>query len=110
MCIYDVGAVPKQIEETLSRRYILTDTRLYVLFEGKLEAIVDVFDQGKLIIADHGFGLLQPKHFRWFTPGGGALGSVQSKDPIRRVFRGQNGLTVETRSHRAVIGGAQEWW
>lgn len=56
VCIYDVGAVPKQIEETLSRRYILTDTRLYVLFEGKLEAIVDVFDQGKLIITDHGFG------------------------------------------------------
>jgi hypothetical protein len=108
--LYDIGAVPRQVAETQSHRYILTDTRLYVLCRDQLVALVDVFDQGKLIAGNGGFGLLQPKQFQWFTPVGQLLGHVQTRDPIRRIYSGPAGLVVETRTHRGTIGGAPGWW
>jgi DnaJ domain len=108
--VYDIGTVPKQISETSKNLYILTATRFYVLQGDKLQALVDVFDQGRLVVADKGFGLVQAKSLRWFTPDGVELGEVQSKDPIRRIFFGSEGLVVETRSHRALIEGAPSWW
>jgi hypothetical protein len=72
--------------------------------------VVDVFDQGKLVVAHISFGLLQTKSLRWFTPDGLEVGEVQTKDPIRRVFFGSEGLVVETRFHRAVLDGAPTWW
>lgn len=108
--VYDIGAVPRHVAETPLHRYILTDTRLYVLCKDQLEALVDVFDQGKLIVGGSGFGLLQPKQFQWFTPGGRRLGQVQTRDPIRRIYSGPAGLVVETRTHRGTIGGAPGWW
>jgi hypothetical protein len=108
--VYDVGAVPLHVAETPSHRYILTGTRLYVLCQDQLEALVDVFDQGKLIVGDTGFGLLQPKQFQWFTPTGRFLGQVQTRDPIRRIYSAPAGLVVETRTHRGIIGGAPSWW
>jgi DnaJ domain len=107
--IYDIGNVPKQIAETPTNLYILTATRLYVLQGDKLQAFLDVFDQGRLVVAHKGFGLLQSKSLRWFTPDGLELGAIQTKDPIRRAFYGGEGLVVETRSHRAVIDGAPAW-
>jgi hypothetical protein len=109
LCVYDIGAVPRQIAETPSHRYILTDTRLYVLWQDQLEALVDVFDHGNLIVGDIGFGLLQPKRFQWFTPTGRLLGEVQTRDPIRRTYSGPAGLVVETRTHRGIISGAPSW-
>lgn len=108
--VYDVGTVPKQITETPTHLYILTPTRLYVLQGDRLEALVDVFDQGRLVVTHNGFGLLQPKSFRWFSADGRDLGEVQTKDPIRRVFYGSEGLNVETRTHRALVGGVPSWW
>jgi len=108
--VYDIGAVPRHIAETPTHRYILTDTRLYVLRQDSLEALVDVFEQGNLIVGDTGFGLLEPKRFQWFTPTGQLLGLVETRDPIRRAYSGPAGLVVETRMHRAVISGAQSWW
>jgi hypothetical protein len=108
--VYDIGAVPRRVAKTPSHRYILTDTRLYVLSQDQLEALVDVFDQGKLIVGDSGFGLLQPKQFQWFTPNGRLLGQVQTRDPIRRTYSGPAGLVVETRTHRGTISGAPSWW
>jgi hypothetical protein len=108
--VYDIGAVPRHVADTPSHRYILTDTRLYVLSQDQLVALVDVFDQGRLIVGGSGFGLLQPKQFQWFTPTGQFLGQVQTRDPIRRVHSGPAGLVVETRTHRAIIGGAPGWW
>jgi hypothetical protein len=108
--VYDIGAVPRHIAETPSHRYILTDTRLYVLREDSLEALVDVFDQGNLIVGDTGFGLLESKRFQWFTPTGQLLGLVETRHPIRRTHSGPAGLVVETRMHRAVISGAPSWW
>jgi hypothetical protein len=109
-CVYDIGAVPRHVADTPSYRYILTDTRLYVLRQGQLEALVDVFDKGKLIVGDSGFGLLEPKQFQWFSPAGQLLGQVQTRDPIRRIYSGPTGLVIETRRHRGVVGGAQSWW
>ena len=108
--VYDIGAVPRHIAETSSHRYILTDTRLYVLRGDSLEALVDVFDQGNLIVGDTGFGLLEPKRFQWFSPTGRLLGLVETRHPIRRTHSGSAGLVVETRMHRAVISGAPSWW
>jgi DnaJ domain len=108
--VYDIGAVPRHVAETQSHRYFLTDTRLYVLSEDQLVALVDVFAQGKLIAGNSGFGLLQPKQFQWFTPTGQPLGQVQTRDPIRRIYSGAAGLVVETRTHRAVVTGPPSWW
>jgi hypothetical protein len=108
--VYDIGSVPRHIAETPMHRYILTDTRLYVLRQDSLEALVDVFAQGNLIVGDTGFGLLEPKRFQWFTPTGQLLGLVETRDPIRRTYSGPAGLVVETRTQRAVISGAQSWW
>ena len=108
--IYDIGSVPRHIAETPSHLYILTDTRLYVLHRESLDAIVDVFEQGSLIVGDTGFGLLEPKRFQWFTPTGRLLGLVETRDPIRRTYSGPAGLVVETRMRRALIKGAPSWW
>src|ERR1035437_9778503 len=108
--VYDIGTVPRHVAETASHRYILTDTRLYVLCQDQLVALVDIFDQGKLIVGDTGFGLLQPKQFQWFTPTGRLLGHVRTRDPIRRTYSGPAGLVVETRTHRGIISGAPSWW
>jgi DnaJ domain len=108
--IYDIGAVPRHVAETPSHLYILTDTRLYVLRQDQLEAHIDVYGRGKLIVGNTGFGLLQPKRFQWFTPTGGLLGQLQTRDPIRRAFSGPAGLVVETRTHRGIISGAPSWW
>ncbi|MGO9116045.1 MAG: J domain-containing protein [Desulfomonilaceae bacterium] len=108
--VYDIGAVPRHVAETPLHRYILTDTRLYVLCQNQLEALIDVFEQGALIVGDTGFGLLQPKRFQWFTPTGRFLGQVQTRDPIRRMHSGLTELVVETRTHRGIFSGAPSWW
>lgn len=108
--VYDIGSVPRHIAETGGHLYLLTDTRLYVLEGDRLAALVDVFDQGELIIGDTGFGLLDSKSFSWFSPTGARLGVIQSRDPIRRVMSTQEGLLVETRQQRVRVPGAQSWW
>lgn len=108
--VYDIGSVPRHIAETGGHLYLLTDTRLYVLQGDRLTALVDVFDQGDLIIGDTGFGLLDSKSFSWFSPTGSRLGVIRSRDPMRRVMSTQQGLLVETRQHRVLVPGAQSWW
>ena len=98
--IYDIGAVPRQIAKSSSHLFILTDTRLYILQQDQLVALVDVLGRGKLIIGDRGFALLQTKRFQWFTHTGQLLGEVKTRDPIRRTYSGAEGLAVETRTHR----------
>ncbi len=109
--VYDLGAVPRQIVHTDSYLYLLTDTRLYVVSEDRLDALVDVFDKGNLLVAETGFGLLELKAFSWFTPAGQRVGVVCTRDPIRRVLSPAEGtLLVETRQHRATVAGAPSWW
>lgn len=107
---YDIGSVPRRIVDTGDYLYILTDTRLYVLRDDSLHTIIDVFDGGDLIVAQTGFGLLEKKRFRWFCEEGAYLGSIVTKDPIRRVYAAPGGITVETRTRRAFVRGVPGWW
>lgn len=107
---YDIGAVPYKIIDTGDYIYFLTDTRLYVLRKNALIALVDVLEAGELIMAQTGFGLLQKKHFEWFTDSGKRIGGIVTKNPIRRVYYSPNGMIVETRQRRATIAGVKTWW
>jgi hypothetical protein len=107
---YDIGSVPRRIADTGDFLYLLTDTRLYVVQGEALYAVVDTVQAGSLIVGKTGFGVLEPKLFRWFSKDGQLLGSVVSKDPIRRVYDSPRGLVVESRTRRAVITGAPAWW
>ena len=108
--VYDIGSVPRRIVDTGDYLYLLTDTRLYVLHDDALHALVDTFDGGDLIIAQTGFGLLEKKRLRWFSEDGRYLGSVVSKQPIRSVYSTGDGIAVETRQRRAIVQGVPAWW
>jgi hypothetical protein len=108
--VYDIGSVPRRIIDTGEYVYILTGTRLYVLRADSLHALIDTLDSGNFVIAKRGFGLLEKKRFRWFDKEGGLLGSLLSRDPIRRVYCSSEGMVVETRQRRAVVSGAPAWW
>ena len=108
--VYDIGSVPRRIVDTGDYLYLLTDTRLYVLHDDALHALVDTFGGGDLVVAQTAFGLLEKKCLRWFRDDGRYLGSVISKDPIRRVYATSDGMVVETRQRRAVVQGVPSWW
>jgi hypothetical protein len=101
---YEIGAVPKTIVDTGEYLYIQTDTRLYVLKGTQLHRLLDIYDGGDLIVWKQGFGLLEKKRFRWYSPDGFHLGSVVSKDPLRRAFWNAGDLVIETRQTRARVG------
>jgi hypothetical protein len=107
---YDIGTVPRHIAETSQCLYLLTDTRLYVVNKDELVALLDVFDRGRLIVADTGLGLLEEKTFTWLTPVGRVTGTARSRDPIRRVLRTTQGLVIESRQRRALVHGTPAWW
>jgi hypothetical protein len=107
---YDIGSVPRRIVDTGDYLYLLTDTRLYVLRDDALYALIDTFDGGDLIVAQTGFGLLESKRLRWFREDGRYLGSIVSKDPIRRVYSAGDQTVVETRLRRVVVDGVPAWW
>jgi hypothetical protein len=108
--VYDIGSVPRRIVDSGDYLYLLTDTRLYVLRDDALHALVDTFDGGNLVVAQTGFGLLEKKRLRWFREDGRYLGSVGSKDPIRRVYSTGKAVIVETRQRRVVVEGVPDWW
>ena len=108
--IYDIGAVPRQITKTSSHLFILTYTRLYILRENELVALIDVLDQGKLIVGGNGFGLIRAKCFQWHSNSGELLGEITTRDPIRKIYWTDQNMIVETRTHRGVVCGAQRWW
>jgi len=107
---YDIGAVPRQIIHTGDYLYLMTDTRLYILQGDTLLTLMDIFDSGELLVAQTGFGLLQKKLFRWFGQDGTHLGTVSTRNPIRWVYYTPQGMVVETRQHRAIVGGVSTWW
>jgi DnaJ-like protein len=103
--VYDIGAVPRHVAETTQYLYLLTDTRLYIVKGTQLVALLDMFEQGRLIVSDTGLGLLEEKAFTWLSPTGQLIGAVRSRDPIRRVLRTTEGLVVESRQRRALVHG-----
>ena len=107
---YDIGSVPRRIIDTGDYLYLLTDTRLYILQDDALVALIDTFEAGNLVVAQTGFGLLEKKRIRWFHEDGQYMGTVASKDPIRRVYSSDDNFIVETRRQRAVIRGVPTLW
>ena len=108
--VYDIGSAPTQIIDTGDYLYLLTGTRLYVIQNNALCALVDTYEKGTLVVAQTGFGLLQKKRFRWYREDGRYLGSVLTKAPIRRVYSNSSTMTVETRQRRATVQGVPNWW
>lgn len=106
MLIYDVGIVPDEIVEADNYLYILTSTRLYVIEERRnIVAFIDIFKQGRLLVTQSGFGLLDNKLFQWFLPNGQKVGGIESIHPIRSIYNSAEGVVVETRQHSAVVKG-----
>lgn len=106
--VYDLGTCPDEIVDTGHYTYFLTPTRLYVIEAGnKLAAFLDVFQQGRLVVAHSGFGLLTSKRLQWFTTGGAKMGELGSRDPIRAVHATEDGAIVKTRKHQVRVRGLE---
>ncbi len=107
---YGIGNVPRRIIDTGEYLYLLTDTRLYMLQNDLLIAIIDISQGGEIIVTQTGFGLLERKRFRWFNERGIHVATVLSKNPLRRVYQKSNELVIETRTQRLNVGGPRPWW
>ena len=111
---YNIGSVPHGIFDTGDYLYLLSDTRLYVFRDDTLHTVIDTSSGGgkvdDIIVVQTGFGLLEKKCLRWFQSDGQYLGSVVSKDPIRRVYWTGAEMVLETRQRRAIIQGPPKWW
>lgn len=106
LVVYDIGTCPNEIIDTGRYLYLLTATRLYVIEDGtKLAAFLDVFQQGKLIVSQTGFGLLTSKKLQWFTVAGTKVGELTARDPIRALHATDGGTIVQTRQHQVEVHG-----
>jgi len=103
--VYDVGTTARRALRHQGYTYILGHTRLWVVKDTALTAFIDVFREGRLLLAPNGFGLLQSRQLRWFALDGTELGQVETRDPIRLVRSDAEGAVIETRSHRVRVTG-----
>ncbi len=106
LVVYDIGTSPTEIVDVGRYAYFLTPTRLYVVEDRtKMAAFLDVYQQGRLLAAQSGFGLLVSKRLQWFTVSGKKVGEVLARDPIRAVHKIQGGAIVQTRRHQVEVRG-----
>jgi len=104
--VYDIGTCPKEIVDVGRYTYFLTPTRLYIIEDSTtLAAFLDVFQQGRLLVTQAGFGLLTGKQFQWFTHAGLKTGELTARDPIRAIYAADSGVVVQTRQHQVEIQG-----
>ena len=89
--------------------YLMTATQLYVLHRDALRVVLDLARHEDLYCTRRGFFLHQAKRIRAFRKDGGFLGSLLSKDPIRRLYQAGADTVIETRTRRAVISGIPVW-
>ena len=89
--------------------YLMTATQLYVLHRDALRVVLDSTRHEDLYCTRRGFFLHQAKRIRAFRKDGGFLGSLLSKDPIRRLYQAGADTVIETRTRRAVISGIPVW-
>ena len=101
---YDIGSVPRRIIDTGDYLYILTDTRLYVLRDDALIALIDTLEAGELIVAQTGFALMEKKRLRWFSEDGRYLGSipVQGSNSAYILVQQQHGCGDSPTTCRSV--------
>ena len=107
--LFATSSVPRRIADTGDYLYFLTDTRLYVIRGTRLCRVVDVFDNGELVVGETGFGLLGKKAFRWYSEDGRFAGGIRTKHPLRRIYPTAQGWRAETRQHRAELRNVPAW-
>ncbi len=104
--VYDIGTCPSEIVEVGRYMYFLTPTRLYVVEDKtKLAAFLDVFQQGRLLVSQTGFGLLTSKRLQWFTEAGVKVGELTTRAPIRAIHAADGSAVVQTRQHQVQVRG-----
>ena len=104
--VFDIGICPSEIVDMGRYTYFLTATRLYVVEDqDKIAAFLDVYQQGRLIVSQEGFGLLTSKALQWFTLAGAKLGDIRTRDPIRAIYATETGAVVQTRRHQVEVRG-----
>ena len=107
LVVYDIGTCPTKIVDLGRYTYFLTPTRLYVIEDRtKLAAFLDIFQQGRLLVSQSGFGLLTSKKLQWFTVSGTKVGELLTRDPIRTVHKVTGGAIVRTRQHQVEVRGS----
>ena len=89
--------------------YLMTATQLNVLHRDALLVVLDSTRHEDLYCTRNGFFLHQTKRIRVFRKDGGFLGSILSKDPIRRLYQAGTDTVIETRTRRAVVSGIPVW-
>ncbi len=106
LVVYDIGTCPSEIVDIGQHTYFLTPTRLYVVEDRtKLAAFLDIFQQGRLLVSQSGFGLLTSKRLQWFTKAGTKVGELTSRDLIRAIRAVDRGAVVQTRQHQVDVLG-----
>ena len=104
--VYDIGTCPEEIVDVGRYTYFLTATRLYIIEDRTtLAAFLDVFQQGRLLVTQAGFGLLTGKQVQWFTHAGLKTGELTARDPVRAIYAIDSGVVVQTRQHQVEIQG-----
>ena len=104
--VYDIGTCPTKIVDVGRYTYFLTPTRLYVIEDRtKLASFLDVFQQGRLIVSQSGFGLATSKKLQWFTASGAKVGELLTRDPIRTIHKFTGGAILQTRQHQVEVRG-----
>ena len=107
LVVYDIGTCPTEIVNVGRYTYFLTPTRLYVVEDRtKMAAFLDVYQQGRLLASQTGFGLLMSKKLQWFTVSGTKVGELMTRDPIRTVHKIEGGAIVQTRQHQVEVRGS----
>src|SRR5690606_1535922 len=104
--VYDIGTCPTEIVDVGRYTYFLTPTQLYVVEDRtKLAAFLDVFQQGRLLVSQAGFGLLTSKRLQWCTEAGVRVGGLTTRDPIRAIHAADGRAVVQTRQHQVEVHG-----
>lgn len=108
----DLSASPRDPRRIVHRDdylYLTTAGQVYVLRGDTLLVVLDLGNEEDFYCARNGFFLHDPKRVRAFRKDGGFLGSVLSKDPIRRLYQAGTDTVIETRTRRAVVSGIPIW-
>ena len=100
---------PRRIVHHDDHLYLMTLGQVYVLHGDTLLVVLDLGREEDLYCTRNGFFLHEPKRVRAFRKDGGFLGSVLSKDPIRRLYQAGTDTVIETRTRRAAITGIPVW-
>ena len=103
--VYDIGGYASEIIDLGRYTYILTATRLYVIENKRLVALLDIFRRGRLLVSHTGFGLMSGKRLQWFTHAGVKVGELTTRDPIRAIHATGGAAIVQTRQHQIEVQG-----